>query len=285
MKLEVKAKEKEYLKLDAPVLVNVSELVQGKRDIKEEELKDLDKYLTEEEKKDVPKNLSAKRIPDYWHKVLSNATIIKESIGTEDAPLLKAIENIHVVDDEGTDNFTIVFEIGQNEFISNKQLTKKFYLKNDEPIKCEASPIEWTGKNLTVKSIKKKQKNKKTGQQRVVEKTVEAKSFFNFFKSIEAPEMNDLEANEEQLQKRESLDNDFELGGMLVDEVLPYSLEYFLGIEHEGDDDMDGEDMEDMDDSEDEGKKSKSKDKSKEKSKGKNKKTATAEEKPECKQQ
>ena len=126
---------------------------------------------------------------------------------------------------------------------------------------------------MTVKHIKKKQKNKKTGQQRVVDKVVEAKSFFNFFKSIEAPEMNELEANEEDLKKRESLDNDFEIGGMLVDEVLPYSLEYYLGIEHEGDEDGD-DDFDEGDDSDDDGaKKSKSKDdKSKDKSKGKNKK-------------
>lgn len=97
--------------------------------------------------------------------------------------------------------------------------------------------------------------------------------------------MNDLEANEEDLKKRENLDNDFEIGGMLVDEVLPYSLEYYLGIEHEGDEDGD-EDFDEMDDSDEEGgKKSKSKDKSKDKSKGKNKKNAGTEEKPECKQQ
>lgn len=64
---------------------------------------------------------------------------------------MKSIENIHVVDEEGTDNFTIVFEMSENEFINNKELTKKFYLKNDEPVKCEGSTIEWKGKNLTMK--------------------------------------------------------------------------------------------------------------------------------------
>ena len=160
------------MKLDAPVLTNVSELIQGKRPIKEEELKDLNKYLTEEEIAKAKEHLNIKKIPDYWLKVFENASLIKESIGTDDAPLIKAIENIHVVDEEGTDNFTIVFEMGENEFIKNTQLTKKFYLKNDEPVKCEASPIEWVGKNLTVKHIKKKQKSKKTGQHRVVDKVV-----------------------------------------------------------------------------------------------------------------
>jgi hypothetical protein len=43
--------------------------------------------------------------------------------------------------------------------------------------------------------VKKKQKNKKTGQQRVITKTVDAKSLFNFFKNLEAPAVNDVEAN------------------------------------------------------------------------------------------
>jgi nucleosome assembly protein 1-like 1 len=89
-----------------------------------------------------------------------------------------------VVDEEGTDNFTIVFDFAPNELISNKQLTKKYYVQNDHPVKCESTTIEWKGKNLTIKQIRKKQKNKKTGQQRVVMKTVEAKSFFTFFKNI-----------------------------------------------------------------------------------------------------
>ena len=116
---------------------------------------------------------------------------------------MKAIENIYVVDEEGTDNFTIFFEFADNEIISNKQLTKKFYLKNDEAVKTESSVIEWKGKNLTVKEVKKKQKNKKTGQQRVVTKTVEAKSFFTFFKNLEASQVNEIESTEEELKKRE----------------------------------------------------------------------------------
>lgn len=48
------------------------------------------------------------------------------------------------------------------------------------------------------------------------------------------------------MKKREELDDNFEIGGILVDEVLPYSLEYYLGVEHEGDDEFD-DDMEDDD--------------------------------------
>ncbi len=140
--------------------------------------------------------MGARKLPDYWLKVLTSSNLIKQQIGTDDEPLLKAIDNISVVDEEGTDNFTIVFDIAENDLITNKQLTKKFFLKNDEAVKTESTIIEWKGKNLTVKEVKKKQKNKKTGQQRVVTKTVEAKSFFNFFKTLEAPAVTDVEANE-----------------------------------------------------------------------------------------
>lgn len=163
----------------------------------------LDKYLTKEEQEKTNEHLKTKRIPDYWLKVLSNASIIKQKIGKDDDGLLKCLENIRVEDEEGTDNFTIVFEFSENEFITNTQLTKKFYIKKDMPHKCESSVIEWKGRNLTLKEIKKKQKNKKTGQQRVVNKTVENKSFFNFFRSVEVPEdLNELEATEDQLKLR-----------------------------------------------------------------------------------
>ena len=91
---------------------------------------------------------------------------------------------------------------------------------------------------MTVKEIKKKQKNKKTGQQRVVTRQVKAKSFFNFFRSVDltGANPNPLEASEEEMKQREDIEHDYEIAGVIVDEVLPYSLEYFLGIEHEGDD-------------------------------------------------
>jgi nucleosome assembly protein 1-like 1 len=161
------------------------------------------------------------------------------------------------------------------------------------PVRSESTPIEWVGKNLTLKEIKKKQKNKKTGQQRVVTKLVKAKSFFNFFTNIDLTNANPnpLEANEDEMKLREELEQDFEIGGVLVDEVLLYSLEYYLGVEHDGDDNYgDEEEEEENSDEEEETKKKPhkkdSKSKSKSKSKGKEKKEAAKpEEKPECKNQ
>jgi nucleosome assembly protein 1-like 1 len=72
-----------------------------------------------------------------------------------------------------------------NEIIKNTELTKKYYLEHDVPVKCESSVIEWVSKNLTLKEVKKKQKNKKTGQQRLITKLVKNKSFFSFFTTID----------------------------------------------------------------------------------------------------
>lgn len=47
---------------------------------------------------------------------------------------------------------------------------------------CHSCTIDWVkGKNVTLKTIKKKQKHKGRGTVRVVTKTVPNDSFFNFF--------------------------------------------------------------------------------------------------------
>lgn len=151
MRDAIKLVEKKYLKLDAPILDNISKLVSGAKAIEEKELLSLDKYLNEEETKQAKEHLEPRKVEGYWHKVLSNAGLVKDHIGSDDEPLLKAIENVSVVDEEGTDNFTIVFDFAENELITNKQLAKKFYIKKDSPTKSDGTKIEWKGKNLCVK--------------------------------------------------------------------------------------------------------------------------------------
>lgn len=91
-----------------------------------------------------------------------------------------------------------MFTFSENPFFKNKELKKKFIIVDDYPKKTEGTVIEWEqGKDLTKKEIKKKQKNKKTGQSRVVTKVVEAESFFNIFGTIEVTDQDDMEVDEE----------------------------------------------------------------------------------------
>jgi len=198
MKQASKEIEKKFLKLDEPVIRKSADIANGKRDIEMEDIQEPEKYLTPEEIKKIPENLGARVIPKYWSKCLSESKVISEKFGKDDDQLLEYISDINVVDEEGTDNFTIIFEFKDNGLINNDRLEKKFYIKNDEPYKTDGTKIDWKGKNLCMKETKKKQKNKKTGQQRVVNKQVEAKSFFNFFRTVDGnADSNPMEMEEE----------------------------------------------------------------------------------------
>lgn len=48
--MERKAIEKEYVKKDAPLIENISQIIQGKKAVTEEELQDSEKFLTNDEK-------------------------------------------------------------------------------------------------------------------------------------------------------------------------------------------------------------------------------------------
>jgi len=109
----------------------------------------------------------------------------------------------------------------------------------DSPKKVECESINWKeNKNITITIVSKTQKNKKSGAKRVVQKETENPSFFNFFKSIDI-ENSDLEEKElEKLEERMNIN--YDIARTLVDEVIPYSLEYYLGVKH--DDEIDDDD-------------------------------------------
>lgn len=173
-------------------------------------------------------------------------------------------------EESGLETIEVFLTFEENDFFPAGVLSKKLVLNAEEqmPIKSEGTEIAWKeGKDLTKKTIQKKQKNKKSGQQRVINKTVEDESFFNFFKSGNAEEeaLADLD-DEEKDKVQERLEIDFDIINSFVDEVIPYSLEYFLDLEA---DDMEAEDYDnppiDEEDAEesDEGKKPKKKNKKK----------------------
>lgn len=115
----------------------------------------------------------------------------------------------------------------------------------------------------------------------MVEKTENDPSFFCFFGSIDMKGIDEVEDDEEAQQLEDQMNCDLDIAGILEDEAVTYSLEYYLGVakaEDHGDDD-DEEDDGDDDDSEDE-----PKPKAKKHRKSSDKKTDDKE-KPECKQQ
>lgn len=84
---------------------------------------------------------------------------------------------------------------------------------------------------------------------------VEAESFFNFFKTIN---LEDKEIIEKLIQETkmdkyaERMDIDYDIARMIIDEIIPYSLEYYLGVKiNDAYDDIEDLDAESSDDSQD----------------------------------
>lgn len=192
---------------------------------------------------------NTKPIAEYWLKSFKNCEILEQSIEEKDEAVLKHLTKVTFAKD-GV-NRTYYFHFSPNDYFKNEVLTKEFTMISDEePSHSVGTTIEWCdGKDLTKKVTKKKQKNKKTGQSRVVERVEKDKSFFNFFGSQDLREshletLEDEEAEEIENQMQEDLD----IGYALENEVVPFSLEYFLGVNEKEGDDLDDEDDEDDDD-------------------------------------
>ena len=96
-----------------------------------------------------------------------------------------------------------------------------------EIYKCKGCTINWkSGKNVTVKTVKKKQKHKSKGNVRTITKTVKNDSFFNFFDPPAIPDDPEAEVDAET---QELLTADFELGHYIRERIVPRAVLYFTG--------------------------------------------------------
>jgi nucleosome assembly protein 1-like 1 len=248
---------KKYNKLQAPLMHALNEIIAGKRAPTEEEFQAVKEHLNEEELGKIAESVNSEPIPDYWFKVLTTCAKLKEDIFETDHPLLKAITQIEQIPEDEGENFTIRFHFAPNEYFENEQLSVRFVMVDENDVaKTEGTEIKWKeGKDITKKTVTKKQKNKKTGKTRTVTKTVDADSFFNFFKSIDPKEEegDEEEADDDDVQR---LGINYDIATTLQEEIISYHLEYYLGLrtgdEDDEDDELEGIDEEDEDDDEDE---------------------------------
>lgn len=135
-----------------------------------------------------------KGVPDFWLTIFRNTELLASMIQTPDEPALKKLSDIKIVYEEDPMSYTLEFHFEPNEFFTNSVLTKQYFLKSKidaefpftfegpEIYKCVGCNIDWhKSKNLTVKTIIRKQKHKARGAVRTIAKQVPADSFFNFF--------------------------------------------------------------------------------------------------------
>lgn len=211
----------------------------------------------EEKKEEDEEDKKVKGIPKFWFTALQNYDVIAELIQEHDVPILEHLEDITLeLKEEPNTGFKLHFHFSANEFFTNKVLTKEYILNpNPESDKdliyqgpmlrnATGTPIDWKkGKDVTVKTIKKKQKKKGgagAGQTRTVVKTVPQESFFRFFSPINTEETDvDEESGDAMAQM---VQRDYEVGEILKERVIPAAVLWFTGEALDYDDFNMGED-------------------------------------------
>lgn len=174
-----------------------------------------------------------------------------------------------------TQGFTLEFHFEPNDYFTNETLTKHYDMRavvdEDDPfsfdgaeiVKCKGCDISWKkGKNVTIRTVNKKQKHKTKGNTRTVTKTVPNDSFFNFFSppaGIYSHHVSlctfskscchdavpdDLDELDEETQALLSMD--FEMGEIIRQRLTTRAVLYFTG-EAVADDDYDDDDEEEDD--------------------------------------
>lgn len=194
-----------------------------------------------------------KGIPDFWLTVFKNTELLADMIQDHDEPILKKLTDITVTYLDNPMSYILTFHFDSNEYFTDSVLTKQYYLRStveeNEPFafegpeihKCTGCVINWNkGKNLTVKTIKKKQKHKARGAVRTVVKQVPNDSFFNFFTPPEVPD----DKTEMNYESETILGTDFEIGHFLRARVIPKAVLFYTGDIIDDDDEDDEEEEE-----------------------------------------
>ncbi|XP_075828988.1 nucleosome assembly protein 1-like 4 isoform X3 [Microtus pennsylvanicus] len=205
------------------------------------------KVVIAEKEAATAEELTPKGIPEFWFTIFRNVDMLSELVQEYDEPILKHLQDIKVkFSDPGQPmSFVLEFHFEPNDYFTNPVLTKTYKMKSEpdkadpfsfegpEIVDCDGCTIDWKkGKNVTVKTIKKKQKHKGRGTVRTITKQVPNESFFNFFSPLKAS--GDGESLDEDSEF--TLASDFEIGHFFRERIVPRAVLYFTGEAIEDDD-------------------------------------------------
>jgi len=259
---EVLQLEKKYFAKFTPLYQKRAQIVNGATEPTEDEIKageeDEEQDEAEEAEKSEAVFESVAGIPEFWLSAMKNQVSLAEMITDRDEVALKHLTDVRMeyLDKPG---FRLIFEFAENEFFTNKIITKTYFYQNESGYggdfiydHAEGDKIDWkAGKDLTVRIESKKQRNKNTKQTRVVKKTVPTESFFNFFSPPKAPTDEDDDEAASDIEER--LELDYQLGEDIKEKLIPRAVDWFTGEAlqfEELDEDLEEDDFEDEDDEE-----------------------------------
>ena len=137
------------------------EVKAGKEDEEEQE----EENKEDEDTKDEGATMAG--IPEFWLSAMKNQISLAEMITERDEEALKHLTDIRMeyLDRPG---FRLIFEFSENEFFTNKTISKTYYYKDESGYggdfiydHAEGSKIDWKAdKDLTLRLESKKQRNK-----------------------------------------------------------------------------------------------------------------------------
>jgi len=196
-------------------------------------------------------------IPSFWLTIFKNVDMLAEMVQDHDEPILENLTDIQITFKQADPmSFKLHFHFKPNEYFSDPVLTKEYIMRatpdpedplgyeGPEIVKCSGCKIDWqTGKNVTVKLIKKVQKHQGRGQKRTITKSVQNDSFFNFFTPPEHQIDQDLDEETQEL-----LAADYEIGHFFRERIIPRAILYFTGEALEDDEDFEDEEDEEGED-------------------------------------
>ena len=189
---EVLQLEKKFFAKFSPLYQKRAAIVNGKSEPSEEEIKagergeDADEAgkgaaIKTEPKEGEEDATPMTGIPEFWLSAMKNEPSLASMITDEDEDALKHLTDIRMeyLDRPG---FRIIFEFAENEFFSNKAITKTYFYQEETGYggdfiydHAEGDKIEWKAeKNLTVRIETKKQRNKSTSLSVLHPKLMEA---------------------------------------------------------------------------------------------------------------
>ena len=248
--------EYKYEQLYKPFYERRQKIIEGeeKPDIEKirEKLEEL-KINEEEAKKEKE---DEKGIPEFWYKVLLNNQDIM--INDKDKDVLKKLKLIKCNAEENG-NFSLEFYFEPNDYFTNAVLKREFILDEDYDIKeIKSDEIDWKSDsvNPTIELKQKKVKNKRTKQVKTITQKTKVPSFFSSFKHFEKKEGENKEEKNEEDEDEEgeevTIEDEYDLALQFKEEIIPYAIEYYLGIADDGEDDLGGEEDEEDEEEEEE---------------------------------
>lgn len=224
---ELAVLEKKYEVLYEPLYEERRKIINGEREVSEEEYKDRESsHVSEEKDSD-----QVKGIPKFWLDTLCRSQL-SSLVFEDDHEALEYLTNVKSdrnIDDE-CPKLVVSFEFAPNPFFTNSVLTKTvvFNATGDAVNEVQGSEINWkSGRDLCYGTeIKKLRSRSKPNITSSVEEKVHKSSFFHFFSEISAQQC-DHDHDHDHEHDHDELEDQY--GRMMADaEICSFIDKYII---------------------------------------------------------